>query len=346
MPHVQGDGREKDTRSEFPGSWVTEGRCVGRFPALDIAGPGCRETRHPAKASSPPPFPHVAVSRFLSHTARLESPLSAANETAAGMTATTLGYARISTTGQDLDSQRDALADAGIAAERIFTDILSGAAGTDRPGLAALLDYVPEGVTVIDRLGRSVAEVSSTIAEVGQRAILLRALRKGLDTATPTGRAVAAVMATQAELELELGRDRRAAARVSRRSRQLPATKPPKLNSERQDELRRLAATGEPVRGVNRKDGPHRISTPGPDQDGPSQVELSTPTPRPGGVAAPRTATPVPGSGRMGGLGGSSCRRTVTAVRRPQPHDGRRGGDRRHVDHPRGDHLPGPCGRW
>jgi DNA invertase Pin-like site-specific DNA recombinase len=55
-------------------------------------------------------------------------------------------------------------------------------------------------------------------------------------------------MATLAELELELGRERRAASRESRRSRQLPATKPPKLSPDRQEQLRRLAATGEPVR--------------------------------------------------------------------------------------------------
>jgi len=87
-----------------------------------------------------------------------------------------------------------------------------------------MLHYARAGdtvvVTAIDRLGPSVAEVTRTIAELGERRILLRALREGIDTATPTGRAVAAIMATLAELEL--GRERRAASRDSRRSRQLP----------------------------------------------------------------------------------------------------------------------------
>ena len=52
-------------------------------------------------------------------------------------------------------------------------------------------------------------------------------------------------MATLAELEL--GRERRAASRESRRARQLPATKPAKLTPGRQEQLRRLAGTGEPV---------------------------------------------------------------------------------------------------
>lgn len=162
-----------------------------------------------------------------------------------------LGYARVSTLGQDLDVQVAALAAAGVDGDRVYSDKLSGAANTTRPGLAALLDYAREGdtvvVTAIDRLGRSAAEVTRTIADLGQRRILLRALREGVDTGTPTGRAVAAIMATLAELELELGRERRAAARESRRARSLPTTKPHKLSPERQEQLRRLAATGEPV---------------------------------------------------------------------------------------------------
>ena len=80
-----------------------------------------------------------------------------------------------------------------------------------------MLDYARPGdtvvVTAIDRLGRSVAEVTRTIVDLGDLRIILRALREGVDTATPTGRAVAAIMATLAELELELGRERRAASR-------------------------------------------------------------------------------------------------------------------------------------
>jgi DNA invertase Pin-like site-specific DNA recombinase len=100
--------------------------------------------------------------------------------------------------------QLAALNAAGVEAERVFTDKLSGAAKTARPGLVAMLDYARARdtvvVTAIDRLGRSVAEVTRTIAELGERRIILRALREGIDTATPTGRAVAAIMATLAEL--------------------------------------------------------------------------------------------------------------------------------------------------
>ena len=155
-----------------------------------------------------------------------------------------LGYARVSTIGQDLDVQLAALSAAGVDPSRVFTDKLSGSAKTARPGLAAMIDYARPRDTVvvaaIDRLGRSAAEVTRTIADLGELRISLCALREGIDTDTPTARAVAAIMATLAELELELGRERRAASRESRRARRLPATKPYKLSPERQEQLRRL----------------------------------------------------------------------------------------------------------
>ena len=102
------------------------------------------------------------------------------------------GYARVSTTGQDLDAQRAALIAAGVDPARVFTDKLSGSVKTARPGLAAMLDYARAGDTVvvaaIDRLGRSVAEVTRTIATLGERRITLRALREGIDTGSGRGR--------------------------------------------------------------------------------------------------------------------------------------------------------------
>jgi DNA invertase Pin-like site-specific DNA recombinase len=196
--------------------------------------------------------PAVSHSIFASSAAGTRDPLTSAfartgcgregGETFIRMTAI-LGYARVSTIGQDLDVQLAALDAAGVETDRIFTDKLSGSAKTDRPGLVAMLAYARPSdtvvVTAIDRLGRSVAEVTRTIADLGESGITLRALREAIDTATPTG---------LAELELEMGREHRAASRQSRRTRELPATKPTKLSVDRQEQLRRLAATGEPVR--------------------------------------------------------------------------------------------------
>ena len=92
--------------------------------------------------------------------------------TASTATGAQLGYARVSTEHQSLDQQLDALTAAGVDADRVYTDKLSGAsARAQRPGLAALLDYAREGDAIvvigIDRLGRNAAEVMTTIRDLG-----------------------------------------------------------------------------------------------------------------------------------------------------------------------------------
>ena len=75
-----------------------------------------------------------------------------------------IGYARVSTTDQDLALQRDALAKAGCA--RVFEDKASGAKA-DRPGLTAALGFAREGdiltVWKLDRLGRSLPHLIETV---------------------------------------------------------------------------------------------------------------------------------------------------------------------------------------
>src|SRR5258705_5670966 len=170
--------------------------------------------------------------------------------TPATKTGAQLGYARVSTEHQSLDQQLDALTAAGVDADRVYTDKLSGAsARAQRPGLAALMDYAREGDAIvvigIDRLGRNAAEVMMTIRELGERGIVLRSLREGIDTSNATGRMVAGVLASLAELELELGRERRPAARDGRRARGQSIGRPKALTDEKAGLARRMHASGE-----------------------------------------------------------------------------------------------------
>lgn len=161
-----------------------------------------------------------------------------------------LGYARVSTGHQSLNQQLDALTAAGVDADRVYSDKLSGTSTREqRPGLAALLDYAREGdaivVVGIDRLGRNAAEVMTTIRELGEREIVLRSLREGIDTSNATGRMVAGVLASLAELELELGRERRTAAREARRARGQCIGRPKALDASKAALARRMHASGE-----------------------------------------------------------------------------------------------------
>ena len=89
----------------------------------------------------------------------------------------------------------------------MFTDKLSESADRARVGLYAMLSYARSGDTVIvvalDRLGRSTTEVTRTIADLTDRGLRLRALREGLDTGTSTGRVVAGILRSLAELDLQ-----------------------------------------------------------------------------------------------------------------------------------------------
>lgn len=170
--------------------------------------------------------------------------------TAAPVTGVQLGYARVSTGDQSLDQQLDALTAAGVESNRVYTDKLSGTSTRERrPGLAALLDYARAGdaivVVGIDRLGRNAAEVMTTIRELGEQNIVLRSLREGIDTTNATGRMVAGVLASLAELELELGRERRAAARQARRAWGQHVGRPKVLDEKKAALAQRMHASGE-----------------------------------------------------------------------------------------------------
>jgi DNA invertase Pin-like site-specific DNA recombinase len=163
---------------------------------------------------------------------------------------TQLGYARVSTGHQSLDQQLDALTAAGVDANRVYSDKLSGMSTREqRPGLAGLLDYARPGdaivVAGIDRLGRNAAEVMTTIRELGERNIVLRSLREGIDSSNATGRMVAGVLASLAELELELGRERRSAARYARRARGQSIGRPKALDPSKVALAQRMHASGE-----------------------------------------------------------------------------------------------------
>jgi DNA invertase Pin-like site-specific DNA recombinase len=166
------------------------------------------------------------------------------------VTGTQLGYARVSTAHQSLDQQTDALTAAGVDASRVYIDKQSGTATrNERPGLVALLDYAREGdaivVVGIDRLGRNAAEVMMTIRDLGERGIVLRSLREGIDTSNAAGRMVAGVLASLAELELELGRERRSASRDARRARGQSIGRPKALTNEKVALARRMHDGGE-----------------------------------------------------------------------------------------------------
>ena len=132
---------------------------------------------------------------------------------------TRIGYTRVSTVSQTIDQQNAALTAAGVT--RTFSDVMSGARD-DRPGLAALLEYVREGDTVVvwklDRLGRNMLHILQTVMELTDRGVTLVSATDGIDSSTAAGRIMIGVLGSLAEYERELIKERTALKRAASRA--------------------------------------------------------------------------------------------------------------------------------
>ena len=143
--------------------------------------------------------------------------------TCAARAGDTLGYARVSTSDQSLDAQRNRLLEAG--AIRIFTDVASGKR-SDRPGLAELIDHARPGdrlcITRLDRLGRTLKELLETVDGLKARGIHLVSLEERLDTSSAAGELVFHVFGSIAHFEARLisERTRDGIAAARKRGRQ------------------------------------------------------------------------------------------------------------------------------
>ncbi|MCR5976808.1 helix-turn-helix domain-containing protein [Gordonia jinghuaiqii] len=162
-----------------------------------------------------------------------------------------LGYARETLGTHALPPQIDALTDAGVDPERIYTDAADrDRAAERRPGMTALLDYARAGDTTvvvgIDRLGRTVGEVMAIAHELAGRRIGLRSLREGIDTDDPAGAMIVAVLASLAELDDPSTRPDRSQPRTLRGS-STAVGRPRALDAEQVARAEQMRAAGESV---------------------------------------------------------------------------------------------------
>lgn len=122
-----------------------------------------------------------------------------------------VGYARVSSIGQSLDVQEDALRAAGC--EKIFAEKRSGTKASDRQALNDAIDFVREGdtlaVTRLDRLARSAADLHVIVAKLATKGVGFRCLQQSeIDTTTSTGKLLLGVLASIAEFETDIRRER------------------------------------------------------------------------------------------------------------------------------------------
>lgn len=162
-----------------------------------------------------------------------------------------VAYARVSSAGQNLDRQLEAVG----AADKTYREYLSAATASDRPQLREALDYVREGDTLvvssIDRLARSLRDMLEIMEELEQKGVTVEFVSQGLtirpDGGDLTTRLILHIITAVAQSEREMLRERQAEGIAL--ARKIPGKYPGrarKLSSAQIKELRARALDGVP----------------------------------------------------------------------------------------------------
>jgi DNA invertase Pin-like site-specific DNA recombinase len=156
------------------------------------------------------------------------------------------GYARVSTDGQTLDAQLEALKAAGC--ETVFRENVSGA-HADRAQLTRLLTTIDRDdvliVTRLDRLARSTRDLLNIVGAVAERGASFRSLADSwADTTTPHGRLMLTVLGGLAAFERDLIRSRTGEGRTRAKARGVHMGRPPKLTPHQRSEALQALASG------------------------------------------------------------------------------------------------------
>jgi DNA invertase Pin-like site-specific DNA recombinase len=159
-----------------------------------------------------------------------------------------IGYARVSTYGQTLDSQLEQLRAAGCISRNIYREKVTGARA-DRRELNRMLGKLTPGdvvtVTRIDRLARSTFDLFGIVKRIVDAKAQFRSLAEPwADTATSTGRLMLAILGGLADVERDLIRTRTAEGRSRAKAQGKAMGRPPSLTPSQQKEATRRRAQG------------------------------------------------------------------------------------------------------
>ena len=151
-----------------------------------------------------------------------------------------IGYARVSTTGQDYETQINKLRVEGC--EEIFSEKQSGKSAENREQLQAALKYARKGdvlvITKLDRLARSMGDLWQIVRELDSKGVGFKVLdQTGMDTTTPTGKLMFNILGSIAEFERDLINARTAEGRQAAKAKGVKFGRKEKLTSEQVEAL-------------------------------------------------------------------------------------------------------------
>ena len=166
---------------------------------------------------------------------------------------TTVGYARVSSTGRDLSVQLEKLK----GCEMVFKEKRSGV-DVGRPELKRCVDYLREGdtllVTKIDRLARSTADLYRIVSTLADKGVAFKVLDDpSIDTSSRTGKLIMGILALIAEFENDIRRERQMDGIKKARERGIRFGRKPLLISETIQKVRKLRKAGKTVPEIMRR---------------------------------------------------------------------------------------------
>ena len=179
-----------------------------------------------------------------------------------------IGYARVSTRGQDFDRQQADLRAAGVRRDDLYIDHGVSGARASRPEFDRAIAALHAGdtlvITTLDRLGRSTANMLELADRLRGLGVSLKVLNLGgdaVDTATPIGSMLFTVMAALAQMELDIKRERINDSVSKRRAAGLDlGGRREKFTRSQLEKARKLIDAGEPAIHVARALGMSRAT--------------------------------------------------------------------------------------
>lgn len=153
-----------------------------------------------------------------------------------------IGYARVSTAGQTLESQLAALRASGVAEENIYKDVVSGAR-TSRAGFNLAMKALRPGDTLVvfslSRLGRTVRQLLDINEHLLREGVMLKSITEEIDTRTPAGKLAFHMLAVVAQFERDVTIERTKHGVKAAQDAGLPHGRPRKLTDKQMKQIER-----------------------------------------------------------------------------------------------------------
>lgn len=172
-----------------------------------------------------------------------------------------IGYARVSTVGQSLDVQLSKLEAYGC--DPVFSDKHTGTTA-DRPSLKECRTYIRKGdslvITKMDRLARSTYHLTQIAEELKQKGADLVVLDQNIDTSTPTGKLLFNMLASIAEFETEIRRERQLEGIEKAKEKGVQFGRKAKLSEDEVQDMRQKRSDGVLVKDLMKDYGLSKAS--------------------------------------------------------------------------------------